>query len=143
MSLPRTPFPGLIVRHAFLWSDETRQGRTEARKDRPCVVVVAVRDEPSQRVRVRVVPITQAPHDPHRAIALPPKVKRHLGLDADESWIVIEEANEFVWPGVDLRPISRTKPGVWSYGVLPVELFAELQSRLRLELEQRRIQRDE
>jgi hypothetical protein len=143
VTLPRTPFPGLIVRYAFLWSDEVRQGRTEARKDRPCVVVVAVRREADQRVRVRVVPITHAPHDPDRAVALVPKVKRHLGLDADASWIVLDEANEFVWPGVDLRPISRTKPGVWSYGVLPRELFDELQARLRSVLDQRRVQRGE
>ena len=135
MSLPRTPFPGLIARYAFLWSDEARQRRTEASKDRPCVVVLAVRREADQRMRVRVVPITHAPHDPNRAVVLPPKVKRHLGLDEDASWIVLDEANEFVWPGVDLRSVSRTRPGVWSYGVLPRELFDELRSLFRSVLE--------
>jgi PemK-like, MazF-like toxin of type II toxin-antitoxin system len=142
VALPRTPFPGLIVRYAYLWSDEAWQGRTEARKDRPCVVVVAVRRETEARLRVRVVPITHAPQQhPDRAVPLPPKVKRHLGLDADASWIVLDEANEFVWPGVDLRPISRTKPGVWTYGVLPRELFEDLQTRLRSVLDQRRVKR--
>jgi hypothetical protein len=141
VALPRTPFPGLIVRYAYLWSDEARQGRTEARKDRPCVVVVAVRRETAARIRVRVVPITHAPQHPDRAVPLPPKVKHHLGLDADASWIVLDEANEIVWPGVDLRPISRPKPGVWTYGVLPRELFEDLQTRLRSVLDQRRIQR--
>ena len=143
MPLPRTPFPGLIVRYAFLWSDEARQGRTEARKDRPCVVVLAVQSAGDRHVRVRVVPITHAPQHPDRAVALPPKVKRHLGLDADASWIVLDEANEFVWPGVDLRPISRARPGVWTYGVLPQELFEELQTRLRSVLDLRRVQRDQ
>jgi hypothetical protein len=46
-------------------------------------------------------------------------------------------------PGVDPRPISRTKPGVWSYGVLPHELFGELRSRLQSVLEQRCVQRDD
>ncbi len=142
MALPRTPFPGLVVRYAFLWSDAARQGRTEARKDRPCVVVVAVRRESDTRVRVRVLPITHAGPHPDRAIALPPKVKRHLGLDADASWIVLDEANQFVWPGVDLRPISRTKPGVWTYGVLPLELFEALKARLRSVRDQRRMQRE-
>jgi hypothetical protein len=141
VSLPLAPFPGLIVRYAFLWSNEARQGRTESSKDRPCVIVLVVQHQTDQRFRVRVVPITHAPHDPDRAVALPPRVKRHLGLDDDASWIVLDEANEFVWPGVDLRPIARTKPGVWSYGVLPQELFAELQSRLRSVLNQRRVQR--
>jgi len=150
VALPRTPFPGLIVRYAFLWSDEARQGRDEARqgrmearKDRPCVVVLAVRLEGSHRIRVRVVPITHAPQHPDRAVALPPKVKRHLGLDTDASWIVLDEANEFVWPGVDLRPVSRTRPGVWTYGVLPQELFEELRTQLQLVLNQRRMTREE
>jgi hypothetical protein len=74
-------------------------------------------------------------------VEVPLKVKRHLGLDADASWIVVDEANEFVWPGVDLRPISRAKPGVWTYGVLPQELFEALQARLRRILGQRRVAR--
>jgi hypothetical protein len=141
--LPRTPFPGLIVRYAFLWSDEAQAGRTEARKDRPCVIVLATRRLTDGRVRVRVVPITRAPHDPDRAVALPRKVKRHLGLGREDSWIGFDEANEFVWPGVDLRPIARTRPGLWTYGVLPKDLFDELQERLRRALAQRRIARDE
>lgn len=141
MALPRTPFPGLIVRYAFLWSVEARAGRTEARKDRPCVIVLAVRREADHRLRVRVVPITHTPHHLDRAVEVPLKVKRHLGLDADASWIVVDEANEFVWPGVDLRPISRAKPGVWTYGVLPQELFEALQARLRRILGQRRVAR--
>lgn len=142
MSLPRTPFPGLIVRYSFLWSDEAAQGRTEGRKDRPCVVVLAVRRESGSSMRVRVVPITHAPHDPERSVAVPPKLKRHLGLDADASWIVLDEANEFVWPGVDLRPISRAKRGVWTYGTLPNDLFEEIRDRLRNVVNQRRIRRD-
>jgi hypothetical protein len=31
-------------------------------------------------------------------------------MDADASWIVLDEATEFVWPGVDLGPVSRTTP---------------------------------
>lgn len=143
MALPRAPFPGLIVRYAFLWSDEARQGRTEARKDRPCVVVVAVRRVSDARFRVRVLPITHAPQHPDRAVAVPPKVKRHLGLDSDASWIVLDESNEFVWPGVDLRPISRSRPGIWSYGVLPREMFEDVQMRLRLVRDLRRVRRDE
>jgi hypothetical protein len=143
VALPRAPFLGLIVRYAFLWSDEVRQGRTQARKDRPCVVVVAARRESDARFRIRVLPILHTPQRLDRAVALPAKVKRHLGLDIDASWIVLDEANAFVWPGVDLRPISRTKPGVWSYGVLPQELFEEVRQRLRSIRDQRQVRRDE
>jgi hypothetical protein len=33
------------------------------------------------------------------------ETKRRLGLDAEQSWIMITEANGFVWPGPDLRPV--------------------------------------
>jgi hypothetical protein len=55
--------------------------------------------------------MTHTPTEEARSIAIPPKVKRHLGLD-DASWIVLDEANEFFWPGFDLRPIARSKPGI-------------------------------
>jgi hypothetical protein len=64
-------------------------------------------------------------------------------LDEDESWIVLDEANEFVWPGPDLRPVAREKAGVWTFGVLPQELFAELQAKLAAVLQRRRILRSE
>jgi hypothetical protein len=75
------------------------------------------------RYRVHVLPITHRPAEPSRSVAISEKVKRHLGLDRDASWIVLDEVNEFTWPGVDLRPVSRLKPGVWTFGVLPAELF--------------------
>jgi hypothetical protein len=141
--LPRTPFPGLVVRFSFLWSHERDAGRTEGRKDRPCVIVVSVKSESDVRMRVRVVPITHRPKDAERGIIVPPKVRRHLGLDEDASWISLEEANELYWPGVDLRPVSRARPGVWTYGVLPNELFVELQKQLARVLDQRRVSRDD
>lgn len=143
MALPQTPFPGLVVRYSFLWSTEARAGEMEGRKDRPCVIVTAVRRTPDARFRVRVLPIAHRPSKPDRSIRVPPNVKRHLGLDADASWIVLDEVNEFVWPGVDLRPVSRLKPGVWTFGVLPTEIFDEIRTRLRAVLQQRRTLRTE
>jgi hypothetical protein len=40
---------------------------------------------------------------------IPPAVKRHLGLDDQPSWIVLDEFNVFTWPGYDLRPVSTQK----------------------------------
>ncbi len=128
----------MVVRYSFLWSSEARVGETEGRKDRPCVVITAVRRAPDGRFRVRVLPITHRPTEPHRSIEIPAKVKRHLGLDADASWIVLDEVNEFFWPGVDLRPISRSKSGVWTFGVLPHEIFEKIRAKLRMILQQRR-----
>jgi hypothetical protein len=141
VALPKTPFPGMVVRYSFLWSREEEAGETEGRKDRPCVIVTAIRRAADGRLRVRVLPVTHRPTEKSRSIALPPKVKRHLGLDADASWIVLDEANEFFWPGVDLRPVSRSKPGVWTFGVLPTEVFDEIQAKLRSILRQRRTMR--
>lgn len=87
--------------------------------------------------------MTHRPTEPARGVAIPPRVKRHLGLDDDGSWIVLDEVNEFIWPGVDLRPISRSKPGVWMFGVLPAEVFDEIRTKLRAILHQRRTVRTE
>ena len=141
MALPKTPFPGMVVRYSFLWSSEARAGEVEGRKDRPCVVITAIQREADGRCRVRVLPITYRPSEPDRSVEIPPKVKRHLGLDADASWVVLDEVNEFVWPGVDLRPISRSRPGVWTFGVVPVELFEEIGRKLRTVVQQRRTAR--
>jgi hypothetical protein len=138
VALPKTPFPGMVVRYSFLWSSEARAGETEGRKDRPCVIVTAIRRAADGRLRVRVLPITHVPTEAARSITIPAKVKRHLGLDADASWIVLDEVNEFFWPGVDLRPVSRSKPGVWTFGVLPTEIFDEIHAKLRAILRQRR-----
>ncbi len=143
MVLPKTPFPGMVVRYSFLWSSEARAGETEGRKDPPCVIITAVQRDPDGRFRVRILPITHRPTEPDRSIAIPPNVKRHLGLDADASWIVLDEVNEFFWPGVDLRPVSRLKPGVWTFGVLPTEIIDEIRAKLRTILRLRRIARSE
>src|SRR5262249_49750515 len=133
----------MVVRYSFLWSSEARAGATEGRKDRPCVVITTVRRAADRRYRVRVLPITHRPAEPARSVAIPQIVKRHLSLDRDASWIVLDEVNEFIWPGVDLRPISRTKPGVWTFGVLPVEIFDQIRAKLVGELVQRRVRRGE
>lgn len=74
-----------------------------------------------------VLPITHtAPVDPTTAMALPPAVKAHLGLDAERSWIVLDEFNDFVWPGYDLRPVPGREPARIDYGPLPPRLFARV-----------------
>jgi hypothetical protein len=120
------------------------EGRRDGgRKDRPCVIITAVKRVADGRFRVRVLPLTHRPTEPSRSIAVPPKVKRHLGLDPDASWIVLDEINEFIWPGVDLRPVSRVKPGVWTFGVLPSEIFDEIRTKLRDIIVHRRTVRTE
>src|SRR6202022_4943559 len=115
----------MVVRYSFLWSSEARAGETEGRKDRPgvkdrpCVIVTAIRRAADGRLRVRVLPITHVPSEEARSIAIPAKVKRHLGLDADASWIVLDEVNEFFWPGVDWGRVRGRNTGGGPSGFLP------------------------
>jgi len=118
-----TPVPGLVIRYSYLWRRESLQGRDEARKDRPCAVVLAA-PELEGGVRVYVLPITHTPPlDPALAIELPLRVKRHLKLDDERSWIVLDEVNDFLWPGYDLRPVPGSDPRDIEYGHLPPRLF--------------------
>lgn len=56
-------------------------------------------------------------------------VKRHLGLDAERSWIIFSESNLFRWPGPDLRRIRNREDDSIAYGFLPPRLFGELRRR--------------
>jgi hypothetical protein len=70
-------------------------------------------------------PITHhQPADPADAIEIPAPTKKRLGRHADSSWIVITEANEFLWPGPDLRPVAGRDPSTIAYGPLPPRFFA-------------------
>jgi len=123
MSLP-DPEPGLVISYAYLWHDEDAVGRVEGRKDRPCVIILSVEREAGGAVRVVVAPITHSrPGIEERGVEIPPRVKQHLGLDPLPSWVVVEEVNEFMWPGFDLRPIAGA-PERYAYGFLPPRLFA-------------------
>ncbi|MCW2308980.1 hypothetical protein [Rhodobium gokarnense] len=129
MSLPR-PEPGLVIRYSYLWWQEQRAGREEGTKDRPCAVVLTS-EQRDEDILVVVIPITHAePRDKTGATELPPRVKAHLGLDDERSWIVFSEANRFIWPGPDLRPLPGSAPPEFAYGFLPPKLFAVLKQRM-------------
>jgi hypothetical protein len=114
---------GHVFRYAYLWDRESREGREEGGKDRPCLVLAIVALEENGSQVVRVLPITHAPpSDPSEAIEIPQRAKQRLGLDDERSCIVLSESNRFVWPGPDLRPPPfETADGY--YGPLPPALF--------------------
>lgn len=123
MNLP-PPKRGDVIRYAYLWADEYRRGREEASKDRPAIVLaIAVRQSDGQ-IQILALAITHTPpKDPLDAVPLPQAVKRRLGLDQEQSWIVTTEANAFIWPGPDLRPIPDRDPPSVIYGRLPDKLL--------------------
>lgn len=130
MAVP-DPELGLVISYSYLWHYEHRAGREEGRKNRPCVIVLAVETTGDGVTMVRVVPVTHAPPDnAAAAVELPAAVKRHLGLDDDRSWVILDEVNEFAWPGFDLQPVPGTR-GRFAYGFLPPRLFDQLMLKLR------------
>jgi len=129
MALPR-PEPGLVISYAYLWRHEHRRGREEGVKARPCAIVLATSSVEDDIVAT-VAPITHRPPDDRAtAVALTAKVKRHLGLDDEPSWIVADEVNRFIWPGPDLRPVSRAQPARFHYGFLPEDVFNALRQKM-------------
>ena len=128
MALP-TPAPGLVIRYSYLWMREYAAGRDEGVKDRPCAIVVMLTDEDGDQV-VTVLPITHTPpSDPSQAVEIPAETKRRLRLDRDRSWVMLTEANQFVWPGPDLRPAMPGNMGSVAYGVLPEALFNDIRRK--------------
>jgi hypothetical protein len=135
------PKIGYVLRYAYLWSDDPNAGRDDlGSKERPAVVILSVRRDETH-VIVRVAPIThRPPRDKNRAVEIPPKTKQRLGLDAARSWIVLDHANEFVWPGPDLRPVPGREPATVYYGPLPPKLFDTVRQRLLALLREQRVQ---
>jgi hypothetical protein len=96
------------------------RGREEGSKDRPCVVILAVRRQGDELV-VSVAPVTHTPPPTGSgAVEIPAATKQRLGLDTQRSWIITHEVNRFVWPGPDIRPLPS---GGFAYGLLPRGLY--------------------
>lgn len=129
MTLP-SPVPGLVIRHAFLWSHEVARGQREAAKSRPCAIVVAAAEVESGAIRVTVAPITHSPPDDETAcVELPAKIARDLGLDDDRQWLRFDELNYFDWPGFDLSPVPGAG-GKYDYGMLPRRFFERVRAAI-------------
>ncbi len=98
------PVPGLVTRYGFLW-------RREALNVRKKVARTVPTPSSSQLPRAQggtdaiVLPRNHSPlSDPATAVELPPRIKLQRQLDHERSWIVLDEADEFLWPRFDIRP---------------------------------------
>ena len=79
---------------------------------------------------VVALPVThRQPEDATLAVEVPQAVKQQLGLDLERSWVVVNEGNQFVWPGYDLRKV----PGrdEFHYGCLPPRFFDQVLTAVR------------
>jgi hypothetical protein len=123
MALPR-PEIGLVIHFNYLWKREREQGRENARYARPCAIILAMRRGADDRTIVVVAPIThQTPVNGVAALEIPATIKQQLGLDEARSWVVVDEVNEFVWPGFDLQPNVK---GDVAYGILPNRFYQKV-----------------
>ena len=129
-----------MIRYSYLWAAEFRGGREEGIKDRPCAVILVSRDDAGNKT-VTVLPISHTPPiNPEFAVEIPDATKRRLGLDDQRSWVVLTEANRFIWPGPDLRPSRRGDAASIAYGALPFALFEDIRRRFISILKARRAQ---
>jgi hypothetical protein len=119
--LPK-PEIGLVISYGYLWASEAAIGQEEGLKDRPCMIADIAGD--GKFKLVTVFPITHsAPQGLADGVEIPAQTKARLGLDDLRSWIVTTEANEFIWPGPDVRIVSRHRP---AYGQLPERLVTKI-----------------
>jgi len=111
------PERGSVIRYAYLWADENARCREEGEKDRPALVLSLTNREADGHTELLVLAVTHTPSaDPDDAVPFPAEIKRRIGLDDLPSWIVTTEANAFVWPGPDIRPIPGRTPTTVLYG---------------------------
>jgi hypothetical protein len=123
------PVPGLVIRYSYLWAEEYGGGREEGVKDRPCAIILVSTEDRGEPV-VTVLPVTHAPPaDLELSVEVPAATKRRLGLDDERSWVVLTEANRFVWPGPDLRPARHGDAASIAYGQLPYALFETIRQK--------------
>jgi hypothetical protein len=126
VALPE-PKPGLVIRYDYLWTREVSAGRDQG-KDRPACLVAASDSTITPRFVV-ILPITHTPPDLDVvAVAIPPKVRRAIGLDDAPSWVIVSEHNVDEWPNGGLASIPG-RPGVFSYGFIPPSLFGQIKEK--------------
>lgn len=124
-----TPVEGMVIRYDYLWHSEFQRGRVEGQKDRPCAIVIAAPEQSGAIERVIVAPITHSePPKGVKAVEIPHKLKRHLGLDEERSWIITGDLNRVRWDDPGIVPATRS---AWEYGALPQPLLVAVQDQVR------------
>lgn len=99
---PRAPV-GNIIAYEYLWSSKARS-RQDCEKIYPTALILSKRDELGSEMVYALGISHMRPRDGRRALELPRKLSRHIGLDDAPQWLYTDEVNVFVWPGPDVRP---------------------------------------
>jgi len=125
---------GHVISYEYLW--KSRAGETEDGQAAYPAAVILARDDLGPSPVAYVLGISHSPpRQDDRAMPVPPKLKRYLGLDDAPSWIYTDQLNVFVWPGPDLRPgewLSNrpSAKGTCVISPLPTDWFAEVRNHL-------------
>jgi len=115
----RKPEPkiGLVVKYDYLWYDQARAGQQQGFKDRPCAIIARRRVDETGDYKLLLLPITHTSIvDKKDGLVVPPKLRRYLGLDDEQSWLKTSEYNEVMWSDPGIIP---AKQGQWEYGFMP------------------------
>jgi hypothetical protein len=134
MHIPRKAPVGSLLAYEYLWSSQA-VARKDGGKTYPVAIVVAREVSGPFELAYAVAISHSAPREGDRALEVPPRLKRHLGLDVRPSWVYTDELNVFAWPGPDLRPAERLSSlpqarGTCVIGHLPSDWFADLKRHL-------------
>ena len=123
MKIPPRPPVGHVIAYEYLWASQ-ENATEDGRAAYPAAIIMA-RDDLGPAPIAYALGISHSPpKEGQRAMLMPPKLKRHLGLDDLPSWVVVCETNDFLWPGPDLRPADP------AYGMLPPRFFAHVRDRI-------------
>ncbi|MGE6740192.1 plasmid maintenance toxin (PemK-like) [Allorhizobium pseudoryzae] len=134
MKVPLTPPVGHVIAYEYLWHSKLGT-RNDGEKTYPAAVVLA-RDDMGPTPVAYVLGISHSPpRVGQRALEVPAKLKRHLGLDDAPSWIYTDELNVFSWPGPDIRPAEHLSNlpkarNTCVIGPLPTDRFSLVKAHL-------------
>lgn len=127
MEIPADPPVGHVIAYEYLRHAQEHV-REDGEKVYPTAIILARRDAGPTPLAYAVGISHKPPQEQERALAVPRKLKRWLGLDEEPMWVYTDRVNIFVWPGPDLRPgewLSRlpTARDSCVIGPLPADWF--------------------
>ena len=134
MRIPKQPPVGHLIAYEYVWASQSAH-REDGAKSYPAAIV-ATRDDIGPTPLTYVLGISHKPPTAsERAIEIPSKLKRHLGLDEEPSWIYTDQINVFAWPGPDIRPAEwltdlPSARGNCVIGKLPADWFNQVMRHL-------------
>jgi hypothetical protein len=142
MRIPDEPPIGNLVAYEYLWLSQARV-REDGAKVYPVALIFAKKIIASVTLAYAVGMSHSPPDVSESAIQVPTKLKRHLGLDENPSWIYTDQLNEFAWSGPDLRPAEwlSNLPSARNscvIGALPTNWFALVKEDVVKNLRQQR-----